>query len=88
MATTAVEKEVIVSGIVEDAGIGIGVRFVACDTSKSNIFPIKQVWELFQEKMKAAGLSEAAMDAFKMNYEQLVAGVSGLVREGWLNGIQ
>ena len=37
-------------------------------------------WELFQDKMKAAGLSSAAQDAFKMNYEQLVAGVTGLVR--------
>jgi hypothetical protein len=29
--------------------------------------------------MKAAGLSDAAIDAFKHNYEQLVAGVTGLV---------
>lgn len=29
--------------------------------------------------MKAAGLSNAAIDAFKYNYEQLVAGVTGLV---------
>lgn len=34
----------------------------------------------FQEKMKAEGLSEAAIDAFRHNYEQLVAGVTGLVR--------
>jgi len=30
--------------------------------------------------MKAAGLSQAAVDAFKHNYEQLVAGVTGMVR--------
>ena len=30
--------------------------------------------------MTKAGLSQAAQDAFKMNYEQLVAGVTGLVR--------
>ena len=29
--------------------------------------------------MKAAGLSEAAIRAFKCNYEQLVAGVTGMV---------
>ena len=34
-------------------------------------------------KMKEAGLSEAAIGAFKQNYEQLVAGVTGLVRP-WL----
>ncbi len=35
--------------------------------------------EKFQEKMKAAGLSEAAIGAFRQNYEQLVQGVTGLV---------
>lgn len=39
-----------------------------------------QPWELFTEKMTKAGLSQAAQDAFKQNYEQLVAGVTGLVR--------
>lgn len=33
----------------------------------------------FEEKMKAEGLSDAAIDAFRHNYEQLVAGVTGLV---------
>jgi hypothetical protein len=37
-------------------------------------------WEQFVEKMKSAGLSEAAIAAFKQNYDQLVAGVTGLVR--------
>ena len=31
-------------------------------------------------KLKEAGLSQAAIDAFKVNYEQLQAGVTGLVR--------
>ena len=31
-------------------------------------------------KMKKAGLPKAAVDAFCMNYEQLVAGVTGMVR--------
>lgn len=39
-----------------------------------------QPWELFETKMKGADLSKAAIDAFKHNYEQLVAGVTGLVR--------
>lgn len=39
-----------------------------------------QPWELFEEKMTKAGLSQAAQGAFKLNYEQLVAGVTGLVR--------
>ncbi len=37
-------------------------------------------FEPFKAKMEAAGLSEAAIAAFKMNYDQLVAGVTGLVR--------
>ena len=39
-----------------------------------------QPWELFETKMRGEGLSTAAIDAFKHNYEQLVAGVTGLVR--------
>ena len=35
--------------------------------------------EAFEQKMKAEGLSQAAIDAFRLNYEQLVAGVTGLV---------
>ena len=30
--------------------------------------------------MRKADLSQAAIDAFRLNYEQLVAGVTGLVR--------
>lgn len=44
--------------------------------------PTTQPWELFTEKMTEAGLSQAAQDSFKMNYEQLVAGVTGLVGAG------
>lgn len=33
----------------------------------------------FEQKMKAEGLSQAAIDAFRLNYEQLVAGVTGMV---------
>jgi hypothetical protein len=36
--------------------------------------------EKFEQKMQDAGLSQAAIDAFRLNYEQLVAGVTGLVR--------
>ena len=35
--------------------------------------------EKFEQKMQAEGLSQAAIDAFRLNYEQLVAGVTGLV---------
>lgn len=38
-------------------------------------------WAAFAEKMKAAGLSEAAIGAFKHNFDQLVAGVTGLCPE-------
>jgi hypothetical protein len=38
-----------------------------------------QPWEIFEAKMKSKGLSKAAIDAFQQNYEQLVAGVTGLV---------
>lgn len=37
--------------------------------------------------MAAAGLSTAAIGAFKQNYDQLVAGVTGMVRHLLLNSI-
>ena len=37
-------------------------------------------FELFEKKMRAEGLSEAAVDAFRYNYQQLVQGVTGMVR--------
>lgn len=33
----------------------------------------------FEAKMKSAGLSQAAIDAFRINYEQLVGGATGMV---------
>lgn len=36
-------------------------------------------WPMFEAKMQAAGLSAAAIGAFKQNYDQLVAGVTGMV---------
>lgn len=44
--------------------------------------------EKFEQKMKAEGLSQAAIDAFRMNYEQLVAGVTGLVPEKEIQAIE
>lgn len=41
----------------------------------------------FEEKMRKEGLSEAAIDAFRHNYEQLVAGVTGLVAEDEIEAI-
>eukprot|EP01024_Parvocaulis_polyphysoides_P014156 TRINITY_DN15709_c0_g1_i3.p1 TRINITY_DN15709_c0_g1~~TRINITY_DN15709_c0_g1_i3.p1 ORF type:complete len:474 (-),score=86.12 TRINITY_DN15709_c0_g1_i3:287-1708(-) len=38
-------------------------------------------FQLFEDKMKSEGLSEAAINAFKRNYEQLVQDVTGLVPE-------
>lgn len=35
--------------------------------------------EKFEEKMKKAGLSKAAIDAFRVNYEQLTGGATGMV---------
>ena len=37
--------------------------------------------------MTAAGLSDAAKGAFKMNYEQLVAGVTGLVPDATIDPV-
>lgn len=36
-------------------------------------------WPAFEAKMRDAKLSDAAIGAFKQNYDQLVAGVTGLV---------
>ncbi|KAG2486041.1 hypothetical protein HYH03_015248 [Edaphochlamys debaryana] len=38
-------------------------------------------FDAFEAKMKAAKLSDAAIAAFKKNYDQLVAGVTGMVSE-------
>ena len=34
----------------------------------------------FEAKMQKAGLSKPAIDAFRLNYEQLVGGATGMVR--------
>jgi hypothetical protein len=44
-------------------------------------------WAMFEEKMKAEGLSQAAIGAFKHNYDQLVKGVTGLVSAASLSKI-
>lgn len=36
-------------------------------------------FEKFESKMKDAGCSQAAIDAFRVNYEQLVGGATGMV---------
>lgn len=41
---------------------------------------IQEHWPLYEGKMREAGLSDAAIGAFKGNYDQLVAGATGLVR--------
>ncbi|GFR41711.1 hypothetical protein Agub_g2461 [Astrephomene gubernaculifera] len=38
-------------------------------------------FDAFEAKMKNAGLSDAAIAAFKKNYDQLIAGVTGMVPE-------
>lgn len=38
-------------------------------------------FDLFDKKMRAEGLSDAAIDAFRHNYQQLVEGVTGMVPE-------
>lgn len=35
--------------------------------------------EKFEAKMKSAGLNQAAIDAFRLNYEQLKEGATGMV---------
>ena len=44
--------------------------------------------EAFEAKMKADGLNDAAIAAFKHNYEQLVAGVDGIVPESSIEPVQ
>ena len=41
----------------------------------------------FATKMKARGLSDAAIDAFRSNYDQLIAGNDGLVPESAIEGV-
>jgi hypothetical protein len=39
-------------------------------------------FQAFEKKCQDAGLSQAAIDAFKHNYDQLVAGETGMVSVG------
>lgn len=43
---------------------------------------VAQNWPVFEKKMRDAGQSDASIAAFRHNYEQLVSGVTGLVRSG------
>eukprot|EP01023_Acetabularia_acetabulum_P013170 TRINITY_DN162_c0_g1_i1.p1 TRINITY_DN162_c0_g1~~TRINITY_DN162_c0_g1_i1.p1 ORF type:complete len:475 (-),score=81.98 TRINITY_DN162_c0_g1_i1:454-1878(-) len=45
-------------------------------------------FQLYEDKMKAEGLSEAAINAFKRNYEQLVQNVTGLVPEKDIKNVE
>jgi hypothetical protein len=45
---------------------------------KSTLPGLQTQWEQFVKKCKDAGLSDAAIAAFKHNYDQLVAGATGL----------
>lgn len=45
-------------------------------------------WPLFEKKMRDANLSDAAIDAFKHNYDQLVAGVTGLIGEDAIENVE
>lgn len=42
----------------------------------------------FEEKMRSDGLNEAAIAAFRHNYEQLIAGVDGIVPEASIEAIE
>ena len=48
-------------------------------SSEGSLGLAQDKWAMFEEKMKAEGLSQAAIGAFKHNYDQLVKGVTGLV---------
>lgn len=38
----------------------------------------------FEKKMKDAGLNEAAIAAFRLNYDQLTQGATGMVRRPYV----
>ncbi|KAG1675771.1 hypothetical protein FOA52_012427 [Chlamydomonas sp. UWO 241] len=44
-------------------------------------------WPSFESKMREQGCSDAAVSAFKRNYNQLVAGVTGLVPEADIDAV-
>jgi UTP--glucose-1-phosphate uridylyltransferase/phosphoglucomutase len=43
--------------------------------------------EAFEQKMKADGCNDAAIAAFKHNYDQLVAGADGMVPESTISPV-
>lgn len=47
--------------------------------SLTSISPPTQTFDAYVTKMQDAGLSKAAIDAFQLNFNQLVQGVTGLV---------
>lgn len=49
---------------------------------------VDSTWSLFEKKMKDAHLSDAAINAFKHNYDQLVAGVTGLIGEDAIDAVE
>jgi hypothetical protein len=50
-------------------------------TSPSFLSPLKNHFPDFEAKMRAAGLSAAAIDAFRHSYDTLLAGHSGMIPE-------
>lgn len=68
----------------QSARIRRAVRPHRCQPPLANLRPAprapQEQWPKYEAKMKAAGLSDAAIGAFKGNFDQLVAGVTGLVR--------
>lgn len=54
------------------------IKLAVYSLFKKNVIKMGD-FNAFEEKMRKADLSQAAIDAFRLNYEQLVAGVTGLV---------
>ena len=51
---------------------------VLCNRPLYNLTSLAEM-DKFEKKMKDAGLSQAAIAAFRMNYDQLAGGATGLV---------
>ena len=59
----------------------VALQSFKTDTPSSAAYPaVMGKFDAFQQKMQDAGLNQAAIDAFRLNYEQLEQGVTGLVR--------
>jgi len=48
---------------------------------------LAKLWPMFEEKMKKEGLNDAAIAAFKYNYEVLVSGKSTMIPESAISGV-